>query len=64
MKLGEDITFENFLHLLDMSEADYIVAAWSSIKETTVFFRKSPREIRVNVYNKHLLLATEANMVI
>jgi len=44
-----------------MFEEDYILAVKSSIKEATVFLKRSPREIRINSHKRHLLLATEAN---
>jgi hypothetical protein len=62
MKYGEHISFDQFLDQINISEQDYIQAIRSSIKTTTVFLKRSPYEIRVNPYNKHLLLATRANM--
>ena len=62
MKYGEQITFATFLEQLQVSEQQYIQAIRSSIKTTTIFLKRSPFEIRVNPYNKYLLLATQANM--
>lgn len=62
MKMGEQITMDEFLERLDVSEEDYILAVRSSIKEDTVFLKRTPWEIRVNAYNRDLLLATRANM--
>ena len=62
MKAGEDITFDEFLASLEMDDQTYLDALAYDLKETQIYLKRLPYEIRVNGYNKHLLLATRANM--
>ena len=62
MKYGEDITFNQFLEKLELSESDYITAIKYSLKRPTLLLKRSPSEIRVNNYNTNLLKAWRANM--
>ena len=62
MKYGEDITFNQFLQKLQLSECDYITAIKYSLKCPTLLLKRSPSEIRVNNYNTNLLKAWQANM--
>ena len=62
MKYGDDITFDDFLKVLDMEESAYIQAIRYSIKKATLFLKRSPKEIRINSYNQNLLAAWQANM--
>ena len=60
--MGSQMTYEEFLQKLNVSEAQYILAIRSSLKQPTVFLRRTPWEIRVNAYNKQIILAWWANM--
>ena len=62
LDLGSRMTFGEFLQKLNISEAQYILGIRSSLKQPTVFLRWTPWEIRVNAYNKHIILAWRAHM--
>ena len=62
LDMGSRMTFGEFLQKLNVSEAQYILGIRSSLKQPTVFLRRTPWEIRVNAYNKHIILAWRANM--
>ena len=62
LDLGSRMTFGEFLQKLNISEAQYILGIRSSLKQPTVFLRRTPWEIRVNAYNKHIILAWRAHM--
>ena len=56
MKMGEDISFDEFLRNLKMSEDDYIYAIRYNIKSPGIFLKRSPNEIRtmgiMKIYSK------------
>lgn len=62
MKYGEDITFDEFLDKLGLTEETYIVAVRYTINHNTLFLKRLPSEIRINNYNTQLLKAWRANM--
>ena len=62
MDMGEDISFEEFLGKLNMTESFYISCLSLSLKDTAVFLKRTPNEIRVNSYNHIILKAWRANM--
>lgn len=62
MKYGEDISFENFLNKLQLTEESYILAIRHTLKRDTLFVKRAPSEIRINSYNTNLLKAWRANM--
>ena len=62
MKYGEDITFEDFLKMLGLTEESYLLAIRNTLKRDTSFLKRSPSEMRINNYNAHLLQAWQANM--
>ena len=62
MKYSEDITFEDFLKKLGLTEESYLSAIRNTLKRDTLFLKRSPSEIRINNYNAHLLQAWKANM--
>ena len=62
MKYGEDITFEDFLSKLELTEESYILAIRQTLKRDTLFLKRAPSEIRINNYNSNLLKAWRANM--
>ena len=61
-KEGFDITFDELLQELNVTEEKYLLAVQSSIKTATIFLKRSPNELRVNNYNPACLLAWRANM--
>ena len=62
MKYGEDISFEDFLNKLHLTEDNYILAIRYTLKRDTLFLKRQPSEIRINIYNTNLLKAWQANM--
>ena len=62
LKDGEDITFDQLLQELDVSERPYILAIQSSLNSPTIFLKRSPNELRINNYNHTCLQAWRANM--
>ena len=60
-KLEKDITFDEFLHEVGLSEDDYMKAVQSSIKTEKVFLKRKPVESRINPYMKDLLGVWKAN---
>ena len=61
-KEGEDVTFDQLLEELDVSEHQYILAIRSSVNSPTIFLKRSPNELRINNYNPTCLRAWMANM--
>lgn len=61
MKDGEQISHEQLLKRLHMSEEEYILALRSSLSSPKVFLKRTPYEIRVNSYNIYCLKAWRAN---
>ena len=62
MKEGEDITFDQLLVNLKLTEQNYRLAIRSSLKAATVFLKRKPNELRINNYNTACLSAWRANM--
>ena len=62
MGMGRDITFEDYLTELRITEQEYNQAITLPLKTTTVFLKRKPSEIRVNACNIYLLLAWCANL--
>ena len=62
MKEGEDITFEQLLLNLNVSEETYLLAIRSSLNSPTIFLKRQPNELRINNYNGSCLSAWRANM--
>ncbi len=62
MKEGDDISFDQLLLNLNMTEQNYILAVRSSLNTPTIFLKRQPNELRINNYNPACLLAWRANM--
>ena len=62
MKEGEDMTFDQLLVSLNITEQKYILATRSSLNSPTIFLKREPNELRVNNYNSACLSAWRANM--
>ena len=62
MKEGENITFDQLLADLNVSENEYLLAIQSSLNCPTIFLKRNPNELRINNYNPTCLSAWRANM--
>ena len=62
MNEGEDITFDQLLLDLSVTEENYLLAVSSSLNAATVFLKRNPNELRINNYNAACLSAWRANM--
>lgn len=62
MKEGEDISFDELLLALKVTEENYLLAVRSSLNVARVFLRRSPNELRIDNYNPACLRAWRANM--
>lgn len=62
MKEGEDISFDELLLALKVTEENYLLALRSSLNVARVFLKRSPNELRINNYNPACLRAWRANM--
>ena len=62
MKEGEDITFDQLLVNLKLTEQNYLLAVQSSLKTPTIFLKRKPNELRINNYNAAYHSAWRANM--
>ena len=61
IKNNEDITFDEFLKKVGLSEDDYLKAVGTSVKTEKVFLKRKPFENRINPYMKDLLGVWKAN---
>ena len=62
LKEGQDISFEQLLLDVKITEANYLLAIRSSLHAPSVFLKRTPNELRVNNYNAPCLTAWRANM--
>ena len=62
MKEGEEITFDELLINLNITENNYHLAVRSSLNLPAIFLKRNPNELRVNNYNSACLKAWSANM--
>ncbi len=58
---GSELTHEEFLENIQMSETDYILTIRSSLKTAKVFYERKPNALRVNPYMKGMLAVIKAN---
>ena len=56
-----NISFEDFLAKLQLTDDEYRKAVASSLKDTRLFLKRNPNSIRINGYNPGVLKAWEAN---
>ena len=54
LKEAKDVTFDQLLQELDVSEHEYMLAIRSSLSCPTIFLKRSPSELRINNYNLHV----------
>ena len=58
-----DITFDEFLEqVAKMSFENYIKCIRSSLRAPKIFLKRNPNEMRVNLFNKTILLGWKANL--
>ena len=62
LKEGEDITFDQLLINLKITEENYLLAVRSGLNSATIFLKRQPNELRINNYNPACLGAWRANM--
>ena len=60
-ELQENLTFDEFLDKVNLSEEDYIKAVQTSVKTPKVFLKRKPMESRINPYMKDLMGTWKAN---
>ena len=58
----EDMTFEDSLLKLNITEENYLLAIRSSLNAATIFLKQKPNEMHINNYNADCLTAWRANM--
>ena len=58
----EDMTFEDLLLKVNITEENYLLAIRSSLNAVTIFLKRNPNEININNYNADYLTAWRANM--
>ena len=61
MKEGEDITFDQLLINLEVTEKNYYLAFQSSLSSPTIFLKRKPNELRVNNYNINVVSRSTGN---
>ena len=59
--LEEDMSFDEFLSSIDLSQDDYMKAVQTSIKSEKIFLKRKPIENRINPYIKDMLDVWKAN---
>ena len=62
MKEGENISFNQLLENLKVTEENYLLAVRSHLNTPTIFLKRQPNELRINNYNPACLGAWRANM--
>ena len=62
MTEGEEITFDQLLINLNVTEQNYYLAIRSGLNSPTLFLKRNPNKLRVNNYNSTCLSAWRANM--
>ena len=58
---GSDMSFDNYLKEIGLTEDEYLAALRTSIKDVKVFHQRNPDSVRVNAYNPNILEAWQAN---
>ena len=60
-ELQENLTYDEFLEKVNLSEKDYIRAVQTSVKTPKIFLKRKPMESRINPYMKDLMGTWKAN---
>ncbi len=58
---GSDISYEEFLRDIHMSESEYLLTIRSSLNTAKVFYKRKPNALRVNPYMRGMLAVIKAN---
>lgn len=61
LEADTELTFQELLERLHISEDNYILAIISTLKDPRIFRRRDPDSMHVNGYNPAVLLAWRAN---
>ena len=61
-KEGEDITFDQLLVNLKITEENYLLVIRTQLNAPTIFLKRQPNELRINNYTPSCLSAWRANM--
>ncbi|XP_026481429.1 uncharacterized protein LOC113388245 [Ctenocephalides felis] len=56
------VSFDDVLQELDMSEAEYLLAIRSTLKQSRLFLKRSSMEVGINSYNRDILHLFESNI--
>ena len=56
-----NITFDTFLHKLNVTEEEYITALRSSLNKAKIYLRQEVQDIYINCYMKDMLSAWQVN---
>ncbi|XP_026475405.1 uncharacterized protein LOC113380264 [Ctenocephalides felis] len=56
------VSFDDVLQKLDMSEAEYLLAIRSTLKQSRLFLKRSSMEVGINSYNRDILHLFESNI--
>ena len=56
------LSFEQFLDQLEIDQESYIQSIRSTLRRSQVFLKREPMDIRINGFNKEILLRHRANM--
>ena len=59
--LKDDLCFDDFLTLVNLTEEDYMIAIQTSVKTEKVFLKREPYECRINPYMTDLYHVLKAN---
>ena len=62
MDLGKDITYIDFLDILDLNEDTYIMALQNTLKKSIVFLKQNVVDIWTNVFKKLVGSLWQANI--
>jgi hypothetical protein len=62
MKLGLEISFDQFLVELQIDEIIYLLTLQCTLQKPTLFFKQKPNDIPTNVFSIHIGPLWEANI--
>ncbi len=62
MKLGLEISFDQFLVELQIDETTCLITLQCTLQKPTLFFKQKPNDIPTNVFNIHIGPLWEANV--
>jgi hypothetical protein len=62
MDVGQNITFNDFLNILQMDKQTYIFTLRSRLQKPTIFLKWNPNDIRTNAYKRFVVKLWQANI--